>query len=214
MMRLALDLASAWASVLATTKSTPCRPAAIMLLTALPPAPPTPNTVRRAFISRISVMLVIVASRLLEQAGNERTRVATYKPCGLLPLWSRLDVPIGVRLVLGRSPLGHRSAGLPARLQAVPSPPSRPASRQSSEVAPSSGGLRARVRARSLPDDSPPLFRAARSPPAMSRFLSLAERCCLPGECLGVGACAVSQRDRRSPGLCRPACVSVAIRLA
>jgi hypothetical protein len=40
------------------------------LLTALPPAPPTPNTIMRAFISRISVMLVIFASRLLRQAGE------------------------------------------------------------------------------------------------------------------------------------------------
>src|SRR5258707_5735672 len=67
MMRLAFEVASACASVLATMKSTPCSPAAIMLLTALPPAPPTPNTIMRAFISRISVMLVIFASRLLRQ---------------------------------------------------------------------------------------------------------------------------------------------------
>ena len=39
------------------------RPAAIMLLTALPPAPPTPNTVMRACISRISVMLLMFTSR-------------------------------------------------------------------------------------------------------------------------------------------------------
>jgi len=41
-MRSAFDMVSACASVLATTKSTPCSPAVIMLLTALPPAPPTP----------------------------------------------------------------------------------------------------------------------------------------------------------------------------
>ena len=35
---------SAWASVLATTNSTPRSPAVIMLLTALPPPPPTPKT--------------------------------------------------------------------------------------------------------------------------------------------------------------------------
>src|SRR6266404_1789063 len=74
MRRLAFDMVSACASVLATMKSTPCSPAAIMLLTALPPAPPTPNTIMRAFISRISVMSVIFASRLLR-------RIATYKPC-------------------------------------------------------------------------------------------------------------------------------------
>jgi HlyD family secretion protein len=58
MTRSALDMVSACASVLATMKSTPCSPAAIMLLMALPPAPPIPNTIMRAFISRISVMLV------------------------------------------------------------------------------------------------------------------------------------------------------------
>ena len=42
---------SACASVLATTKSTPARPDVIMLLTALPPAPPTPHTVMRGFSS-------------------------------------------------------------------------------------------------------------------------------------------------------------------
>ena len=47
MRRSALDWLRAWASVLATTKSTPSRPASIMLLTALPPAPPTPKTVMR-----------------------------------------------------------------------------------------------------------------------------------------------------------------------
>src|ERR1700686_3321018 len=70
MTRLAFDEVSAGASVLATTKSTPCRPASIMLLTALPPAPATPNTIMRAFISRMSVMPVIFASRLLSQAGE------------------------------------------------------------------------------------------------------------------------------------------------
>ena len=54
MMRSACDMVSAWASVLATTKSTPCSPALIMLLTALPPAPPTPKTVIRGFNSRMS----------------------------------------------------------------------------------------------------------------------------------------------------------------
>src|SRR4029453_7103833 len=140
--------------------------------------------------------------------------VVTCRPCGLPPLWTRLDVPIGVQVVFGRWPLGRWFAEPPARLQAVLLPPSPPQSRQSPGAAPPSGGLRAHARARSLFDDSPPLFRAARSPPAMSRFLSLAQRCCPPGECLGVGVCAGSRRDRRSPGLCRPARVSVAIRLA
>src|ERR1700738_1525993 len=57
---------------------------------------------------------------------GERTRIATYKPCGLLPLWSRLDVPAGLELVRGcrsNAQLGHRSAEPPPPLQAVPSPP-------------------------------------------------------------------------------------------
>src|SRR5262245_5792079 len=67
MMRSAFDMVSAWASVLATTNSTPWSPAVIMLLTALPPAPPTPNTVMRGFSSRMSGicrLIVMVASRL------------------------------------------------------------------------------------------------------------------------------------------------------
>jgi len=44
------------ASVLAQTKSTPSNPCAIILLTAFPPAPPTPNTVMRGFTSWMSGM--------------------------------------------------------------------------------------------------------------------------------------------------------------
>src|ERR1700685_1114197 len=51
MMRSARDEVSACASVLATMKSTPDRPDTIMLLTALPPAPPTPHTMMRGFNS-------------------------------------------------------------------------------------------------------------------------------------------------------------------
>ena len=67
MMRCAFDMVSACASVLATTKSTPCSPAVIMLLTALPPAPPTPKTVIRGFSSLMSGgvrLSAMVASRL------------------------------------------------------------------------------------------------------------------------------------------------------
>src|SRR3972149_5784021 len=75
-MRSALDSVSACAAVLATTKSTPCRPAVIMLLTALPPAPPTPNTVIRGFISRMSGifrLMVMFASLLHGQQADART---------------------------------------------------------------------------------------------------------------------------------------------
>jgi hypothetical protein len=40
----AWDTSRAWASVLAEMNRTPCRLLAIMLLIALPPAPPTPIT--------------------------------------------------------------------------------------------------------------------------------------------------------------------------
>ena len=49
--RSASDWPSAWASVLATMNSTPSSAALIMLLTAFPPAPPTPTTVIRGLIS-------------------------------------------------------------------------------------------------------------------------------------------------------------------
>jgi hypothetical protein len=50
MMRSQREDVSACASVLAQTNSQPIRPESIMLLTALPPAPPTPNTVIAASV--------------------------------------------------------------------------------------------------------------------------------------------------------------------
>ena len=52
--RSASEELSAWASVLATTKSTPCTSARIMLAMALPPAPPTPMTLIRGRSSSTS----------------------------------------------------------------------------------------------------------------------------------------------------------------
>src|SRR5579862_9232717 len=72
-MRSAFDMVSAWASVLATTKSTPWSPAVIMLLTALPPAPPTPNTVMRGFISRMSGIFKLIVMRLPLYFTGSRT---------------------------------------------------------------------------------------------------------------------------------------------
>src|SRR5262245_50276359 len=78
MRRSALELASAWASVLATTNSTPLRPEAIMLLTALPPAPPTPNTVMRGLSSvrsgtpRLMLMAVFRSFIVLYSAREPR----------------------------------------------------------------------------------------------------------------------------------------------
>jgi hypothetical protein len=66
-------MVSAWASVLATTKSTPWSPALIMLLTALPPAPPTPKTVIRGFNSRLSRLFKSVLNGLPLQCGTGST---------------------------------------------------------------------------------------------------------------------------------------------
>src|SRR5919197_5471430 len=79
MMRSALDSVSACASVLATTKSQPTRPAVIMLLTALPPAPPQPKTVIRGFSSRMSgdVRLMVMGASLqlrgAKAGGSDRS---------------------------------------------------------------------------------------------------------------------------------------------
>src|ERR1700726_448332 len=81
MMRSAREVVSAWASVLATTNATPWSPALIMLLTALPPAPPTPNTVIRGFSSLISGIfkLMLMAASLLRRR-SKRQRVAGPPP--------------------------------------------------------------------------------------------------------------------------------------
>src|ERR1043166_7048661 len=72
MMRSDFDKVSACASVLATTKSHPTRPAVIMLLTALPPAPPTPKTVMRGLSSRMSGIF-----RLMVMAASSKARART-----------------------------------------------------------------------------------------------------------------------------------------
>src|SRR5215468_2543390 len=84
MMRSALDMVSACASVLATTKSTPCRPLVIMLLTALPPAPPVPNTVIRGLSSRISGifrLMLMCASSYAE--FHRRVGPVRHRPRGM-----------------------------------------------------------------------------------------------------------------------------------
>src|SRR5579883_1853468 len=79
MTRSAFDIVSACASVLATTKSTPCKPAVIILLTALPPAPPTPNTVMRGFSSRMSGMFRLI---VMIASFSSRGRFPRQAPCG------------------------------------------------------------------------------------------------------------------------------------
>src|ERR1700679_2783775 len=106
MMRSAREEVSACASVLATMKSTPDRPDTIMLLTALPPAPPTPQTMIRGFNSLSSG-----AFRLIDMLAS---------------LVGRPPAPIGMRVFLHpraclrRAPL--------TRLKNCPSAIARPAS--------------------------------------------------------------------------------------
>src|SRR5215472_9510027 len=75
MMRSAFDMVSACASVLATTKSQPTRPAVIMLLTALPPAPPTPNTVIHGLSSLMSGIFRLIVMAASPGRRRERRRV-------------------------------------------------------------------------------------------------------------------------------------------
>src|SRR4029077_11657713 len=95
MRRSALELNNAWASVLATTNSMPRKPDAIMLLTALPPAPPTPNTVIRGLSSvrsgtlRLIVMVAfflesfcVCSSALLEVVPNPLTHACEITGAG------------------------------------------------------------------------------------------------------------------------------------
>src|SRR5262249_19058760 len=87
MMRSDFDIASACASVLATTKSHPTRPAVIMLLTALPPAPPTPKTVMRGLSSRMSGIF-----RLMVMAASSKARARTpLRPVRRRPIGDSRD---------------------------------------------------------------------------------------------------------------------------
>ena len=87
MIRAAFDEDSAWASVFATTNSQPRRPASIMLLTALPPAPPTPKTVMRGLSSRMSG-----ACRLMVMTFSPSSRLSptSARPARLFHPWRRL----------------------------------------------------------------------------------------------------------------------------
>src|SRR5882724_8426073 len=214
MMRLALDMVSACASVLATIKSTPCSPDTIMLLIALPPAPPTPNTIMRAFISRMSVMSVISASRFVRPARSERIRMATDGPCDPLPLSPQPEAPVCVLLFPGgrsNDQFGHWSAEI---LQAAPSFPWPPWSRRSLAAAHPLADRRARAPARNLPDDGPPLLRAGRFPPARQRSLPPTEPRFLAHSYLVAAACAVFPPNPRSPTLCHYRTASVAAEAA
>src|SRR3954453_23628550 len=119
MMRSAREDVSAWASVLATTKSTPTSPETIMLLTALPPAPPTPHTMMRGFSSRSSgalISIVMSASLPLAPAGAPLVSVipkaaaATRQPGSssktlLQPAPDPCDVSVVGRVVADRAVL-------------------------------------------------------------------------------------------------------------
>src|SRR5580698_10270752 len=64
-------------------KSTPARPETIMLLTALPPAPPTPHTMIRGFSSRNSgaFKLIVILGLLTLDARRRRLNhdISSYK---------------------------------------------------------------------------------------------------------------------------------------
>ena len=87
----ACDDASAWASVLATRKSTPDRPEVIILLTALQPPPPTPQTMMRGFNSLSSGALRLI---VICQASHQCVHDST-------PLSFALGRPVAERVVLG-----------------------------------------------------------------------------------------------------------------
>jgi len=214
MMRLALDMVSACASVLATIKSTPCSPDTIMLLIALPPAPPTPNTIMRAFISRMSVMSVISASRFVRPARSERIRMATDGPCDPLPLSPQPEAPVCVLLFPGcrsndpirplvrRKPSSRAVVSLAAMVPAV-----------ACSSSPISRSARSRSRSKSA-DDGPPLLRAGRFPPARQRSLPPTEPRFLAHSYLVAAACAVFPPNPRSPTLCHYPTASVAAEAA
>ncbi len=106
MMRVALVMVSAWASVLATTKSTPSRPAVIMLLTAFPPPPPTPKTVMRGFSSVISgfCSLIVMVPFLLTLAASPSADLLQFfmtPPCG----WKRQKLSFSHWPMRDRRPL-------------------------------------------------------------------------------------------------------------
>src|SRR5881227_1464897 len=137
MMRCAFDIVSACASVLATTKSTPCSPAVIMLLTALPPAPPTPKTVMRGLSSlmsggvRLSAMVCLSITRALVRPGRRPRELVKFEwagkdssealakpssdlseiavsPCPELPRMPRFDVFKMRVLRIDQQARGHR----------------------------------------------------------------------------------------------------------
>src|SRR6186997_2160693 len=80
-----LDIVSACASVLATTKSTPLNPAVIMLLTALPPPPPTPKTQMRGLSSVMSgfCRFIVIVPSFAFLAARRRGRYGLC-PCFFL----------------------------------------------------------------------------------------------------------------------------------
>src|SRR5690606_20402646 len=99
--RSALDMVRACASVLATTNSTPRRPAVIMLLTALPPPLPTPKTVMRGLSSVMSgfcrLMVIVLVLLPFPAARRRGCRVSPADPLKTLsqPLTDTLQSASG-----------------------------------------------------------------------------------------------------------------------
>src|ERR1051326_7797966 len=97
----AFDWCSACASVLATTKLTPSSLALIMLLTALPPAPPTPRTVMRGLSSctsgALKLMVMSMPPRIDSRLANSPKKSLVEPTHQTAPLPLRLRR--GVRIV-------------------------------------------------------------------------------------------------------------------
>src|SRR5215470_5384855 len=101
-MRLsALDASSAWASVLATMNSAPVSPAAIMLLTAFPPAPPTPMTAMRG-------LMFLRLSKALAEPLSHTPQITPSHRAVLLPEHSRAGIECDLHETSGG---GERRAG-------------------------------------------------------------------------------------------------------
>src|SRR6056297_2274212 len=87
----AFDCASACASVLATTNSTPSSIFSIMLFTAFPPAPPTPKTVIRGFRSACWGIIRFNVIDLSACSCAPGRGASFSSPGGLLPIWLHIS---------------------------------------------------------------------------------------------------------------------------
>src|SRR5690606_2919785 len=103
----AIELLSAWASVLATMKSTPSISAWIMLATALPPAPPTPMTAIRGRSSSTEGGPMLMLIRCSPRGGvgiPGLLACAIKRIAGAKGKWSYPQAPRVSEILLHRRP--------------------------------------------------------------------------------------------------------------